>query len=280
MWQEKYKAKSGRLREEAPIPMLDQPEFQPTTRFTGLSDIYAKYRPSYPPAVIDTILNRCGLGESGLLVDVGCGTGISSRLFAERGVRVIGLEPNADMRARAVAHLAAKGVPVPEYRAGRAEATGLPDGCAYVVLAAQAFHWFAADAALREFHRTLKPGGWVALLWNERDETEPFTAAYGAVIRTLPDTAAVEGPRHNAGDPLLAHPLFERGERLAFTNEQRLDEDGFLGRSFSASYAPRDPATSERFAQALRALFASWQKDGFVTVRYETSLYLAQRRDA
>jgi SAM-dependent methyltransferase len=260
--------------------MLDQPEFQPTTRFTGLSDIYAKYRPSYPPAVIDTILNRCGLGCEELLVDVGCGTGISSRLFADRGVRVIGLEPNADMRARAAAHPAAEGVPVPEYRDGRAEATGLPDGCADVVLSAQAFHWFAADTALREFHRILKPGGWVALLWNERDETEPFTAAYGAVIRTLPDTAAVEGPRHNAGDPLLAHALFENGERLAFTNEQRLDEDGLLGRSFSASYAPRDPATAERFAQALRDLFAAQQKGGFVTVRYETSLYLAQRRDA
>jgi SAM-dependent methyltransferase len=260
--------------------MLDQPEFHPTTRFTGMSEIYAKYRPSYPPAVIDTILNRCGLGRGGPCIDVGCGTGISSRLFAERGVRVIGLEPNAEMRSRAVAHATAAGAPVPEYRDGRAEATGLSDGCADVVLAAQAFHWFAADAALREFHRILKPGGWVALLWNERDETEPFTAAYGAVIRTLADTAAVEGPRHNAGDPLLAHPLFERGERLAFANEQRLDEDGLLGRSFSASYAPRDPATAERFARALRELFASHQAGGFVTVRYETSLYLAQRRPA
>ncbi len=260
--------------------MLDKPEFQPTSRFSGVADIYAKYRPSYPSAVIDTVMLRCGLGREGLLIDVGCGTGISSRLFAERGVRVIGLEPNADMRGKATAKPVAVGVLSPDYRDGRAEATGLPDGCADVVLAAQAFHWFAADAALREFHRILKPGGWVALLWNERDETEPFTAAYGAVYRTLPDTAAVEGPRHNAGDPLLTHPLFERGERLAFTNEQRLDEKGFLGRSFSASYAPRDPALAETFAQALRDLFAAHEEGGFVTVRYETSLYLAQRRDA
>jgi SAM-dependent methyltransferase len=210
-----------------------------------------------------------------LLVDVGCGTGISSRLLAERGVPVVGVEPNADMRRRAEAQPSPAGAQL-RYCEGRAEHTGLSDGAADVVLSAQAFHWFDPDAALREFHRILKPRGWVALLWNERDEADPFTAAYGAVIRTLPATANVEGPRTGAGAPLLTHPLFRDAERLDFANEQELDEEGLLGRSFSASYAPQEPASAAAFATALREVFACFQKGGTVMLRYVTSLYMAR----
>jgi SAM-dependent methyltransferase len=249
----------------------------PTGRFSGLADVYARCRPTYPAAAIDLIVSRCGLGPQSLLVDVGCGTGISSRLCAERGVPVVGIEPNAEMRRKAESQTPPTSGPVPAYREGRGEATGLPDSVADVVLAAQAFHWFDADAALREFHRILKPDGWAALMWNERDETDPFTAAYGNVIRTAPDAAAVEGPRGRAGEVLLTHPLYREAERLTFANEQPLDEDGLLGRSFSASYAPREPAAVEAFAAALRQVFSRFQREDKVLMRYVTSLYLARR---
>jgi SAM-dependent methyltransferase len=249
----------------------------PTDRFTGLADVYARCRPTYPAAAVDLIVARCGLGAGSLLVDVGCGTGISSRLFAERGVPVVGIEPNGDMRRQAAAQPLPPGAPPGRYCEGRAEATGLPAGVADVVLAAQAFHWFDADAALREFHRILKPSGWVALLWNERDESDPFTAAHGAVIRTVPGAAAVEGPRTQAGEVLWAHPLFQDVERLEFANEQALDEEGLLGRTFSASYIPREPAVVEALTAALREVFRRYQAGGRVVVRYETSLYLARR---
>jgi SAM-dependent methyltransferase len=251
---------------------------QPTTRFTGLADLYARCRPDYPVAALDAIVTRCGLGGATLLVDVGCGTGISSRQFAARGIPVLGIEPNDEMRTRAEA-VAVPGGVSPRYRKGSAEATGLPDGCARAVLAAQAFHWFDADAALREFARILQPDGWVALLWNERDESDTFTAEYGAVIRTAPDAAAIEQPRLRAGEPLLHHPLFCDGERLDFRHEQELDEDGALGRAFSASYAPREPAAAEAFATALRRVFAAHQRGRKVRLVYQTSLYLARKRD-
>jgi SAM-dependent methyltransferase len=257
--------------------MADLSHSNPTGRFTGLADVYARCRPTYPAAAIDQIVSRCGLGAQSLLIDVGSGTGISSRLFAERGVPVIGLEPNADMRRTAEAQAVPPGAPVPKYSEGRAEATGLADASADVVLSAQAFHWFDADAALREFHRILKPGGWVALLWNERDESDAFTAAYGAVVRSTPGAASVEGPRAQAGKALLTHPLFEEAAQIDFANEQIVDEDGLLGRSFSASYAPREPAAVEAFAAALRDVFGHYQKDGRAVVRYVTSLYLARR---
>jgi SAM-dependent methyltransferase len=258
--------------------MSEPTRFNPTGRFTGLAEVYARCRPDYPAPALDSIMERCGLGPTSLLVDVGCGTGISSRLFARHAVRVIGIEPNAEMRAKAESEVLPAAVPAPVYRAGRAEATGLPEAAADVVLAAQAFHWFDAQAALREFHRILKPGGWAVLLWNERDPADPFTKAYGAVVRSVPDAAAVEEPRGRAGEVLLHSPLFEAAERVVFPHEQSLDEDGLLGRAFSASYAPRDGTAAEAFAAALRAVFEWFQHEGRVVLHYETAVYLARRR--
>jgi SAM-dependent methyltransferase len=250
----------------------------PTGRFTGLAGLYAKYRPSYPDAALDLIVSRGRLGPASLLVDLGSGTGISARLFALRGIPVVGIEPNAEMRARADAEPLPADAPRPRYCEGRAEATGLADGVADVVLAAQAFHWFKPGPTLAEFQRILKGDGWVALLGNERDESDPFTAAYGAVMRTSPEAAKVELPRARAGDPLLVSDRFQDAERLTFVNEQPLDEEGLLGRTMSASYVVREGEAGRAFAQAVRDVFARFQQGGRVVLRYQTSLYLARRR--
>jgi SAM-dependent methyltransferase len=190
---------------------------------------------------------------------------------------VLGIEPNAEMREQAAA-VAAPETPGPVYLPGRAEATGLADGAVDAVVAAQAFHWFEPDAALREFRRILKPGGCVALMWNERDESDPLTAAYGAAVRASQEAVAYEELRDQAGEPLLHHPLYEEGARTLLGHGQELDEEGLLGRAFSASYAPR-PGTAEglAFAAALRDIFARWQSAGRVRIRYTTSVYTARR---
>jgi SAM-dependent methyltransferase len=256
---------------------MDLSRLNPTGRFSGLADVYSRCRPDYPGAALDAIISFAGLTATSLLVDVGAGTGISARLFAQRGIPVLGIEPNADMRARAEAEQVPPGCPQPQYRDGRAEATGLPGATATAVLAAQAFHWFDAQAAFREFHRILAPGGAVALMWNERDEADPFTAAIGAVMRTEPNAAALESSRGVAGVPLLSCPLFHDAERRTFGHEQALDEDGVLGRALSASYVPKEPAAVEVFVNSLRAIFARFEKNGQALLRYATTLFLARR---
>jgi SAM-dependent methyltransferase len=198
-------------------------------------------------------------------------------MFAERGIQVVGIEPNADMRAQAEAAALADGLPRPRYLNGQAEATGLADGQADAVLAAQAFHWFHADAALHEFHRMLRPSGWVMLMWNERDERDAFTAAYGDVIRTAPQTNLIEGNRGTAGEVLLRCPFFGDARRVCFANEQSVDEDGMIERALSASYAPREPEAQGRFTAALREVFRTFQDRGRVVLRYETSIFAASK---
>ena len=127
----------------------------PLGYFTGLADLYSAFRPGYPAAAMAWM--AAGLPRPLRTADVGCGTGISSRLLAAQGVSVIGVEPNADMLDEA-----RRRTP-PEfdidYRAGDAEHLPLEDSSVHLVLCAQAFHWFDAEAALREFHRVVAPGG-------------------------------------------------------------------------------------------------------------------------
>jgi SAM-dependent methyltransferase len=252
----------------------------PTGRFSGLADLYARCRPDYPAQAVRHVLSRCGLWPGSLTVDVGSGTGIASRLFARQGLRVVGIEPNAEMRAQAESVPWDGPGPAPAYRAGRAESTGLPAGSAAAVLSAQAFHWFEPENALAEFHRILKPGGWAALLWNERDESDPFTAEYGAVIRSFPGAEVMEGQRRHSGGSPLGGPFFVDCRRDVFPHEQPLTEEEMIGRALSASYAPREPEEVARVTAALRQVFARHQHGGQVRLRYETAVHTARRADS
>lgn len=248
--------------------------WDPTGRFSGLAEVYSRHRPSYPAPAIDFILAHCGLKPGSPVADVGCGTGISARQLAECGLRVIGIEPNADMRQEAQSVAG----PSVEYRDGKAEATGLADASVQLVLAAQAFHWFQPEPTLREFQRILQPGGWVVLMWNERDESDPFTRAYGDLVRTCKDAKAVESHRPRTGDVLLHSDRFEAGQQVHFTHEQIVDAAGLLGRALSMSYAPRGAEEVARFAAALGQVFDRYQVDGQVVLRYQTSLTLGRKR--
>src|SRR5262249_3448715 len=105
-------------------------------RFSATADAYHRYRPDYPQALLDWLVAETGVASGARVADIGCGTGISSRFLAARGFRVVGVDANADMLARAVE--AGGG---PRYVVGEAVATGLPDRSVDLVTAAQSFHW-------------------------------------------------------------------------------------------------------------------------------------------
>jgi ubiquinone/menaquinone biosynthesis C-methylase UbiE len=246
----------------------------PTARFGELAESYRRFRPDYPARALDWIVAYAQLEPGSVIIDLGAGTGIASRAFAARGFRVIGIEPNDEMRSQALCQAGEAAI---EYRGGTAEATGLSGEIADLVLAAQAFHWFVPELALEEAHRVMKYRGCIALLWNERDDRYPFTAAYGNVIRSFPDAKGVESDRQKAGQRLLASTRFRDTRRDEFEHSQVVDLEELIGRTFSASYAPRDPVLAEMAGTDLRRLFAAYQQDGRVIIRYRTSVYIARR---
>ncbi len=126
----------------------------PLTRFSATVEDYRRFRPSYPKALIDWITKTAGITAPARVLDVGCGTGIVSRLFTERGFQVVGVDPNADMLAVACA----EGGGAAFIRA-RAEATGLADGTCDLAVAGQAYHWFdLASAHLPAVARMIRFG--------------------------------------------------------------------------------------------------------------------------
>jgi len=240
-------------------------------RFLGLADVYENYRPGYPPEAIAAIL--AGLPPHPAVVDIGAGTGISTRALQAAGARAIAIDPNDEMRAVAVARGS-------DARPGTATATGLDDGCCDAVACFQAFHWFATDAAMLEFRRILRPGGRIALVWNERDTNDPFTAEYSRLERHYCDSegrAAIDFPDEIAL-ALLAKHGFTGVRKRTFPNVQRTDVDGVIGRMRSTSYAPKSPDTLEALFAALRSAHARFcDGAGYVTFHYLTDVTLAEK---
>jgi SAM-dependent methyltransferase len=129
------------------------------SRFLGFADSYDALRP-WPPPELPGLLRRWSGVDAPAVVDLGAGSGHSTVLWAGHAARVTAVEPGPDMRAALAARVAA--LPDPALVTvvdGTAEATGLPDGCADIVTASQAMHWFDPDRALPEVARLLKPGG-------------------------------------------------------------------------------------------------------------------------
>lgn len=70
----------------------------PTQRFSSRVDNYVKYRPGYPPAVLDLLATKCGMNPQSTVADIGSGTGILTAALLTTGARILGVEPNREMR--------------------------------------------------------------------------------------------------------------------------------------------------------------------------------------
>lgn len=216
------------------------------------------------------------LTEESVIADVGSGTGISAFMFLENGNTVYGVEPNANMRAAAERYLHRF---LDRFHSvdGTAEATTLPDRSVDIVIAAQAFHWFRPEETRSEFKRILKPGGWVALIWNERQlNTTPFLVDYEQLLLKYA-TDYTQVRHENVNDAALLDFFGTRFERASFPNAQVLDFDGLRGRAASSSYMPSEG--DERFAEMeedLRGLFAKHAESGRITVFYDTKVFYAK----
>lgn len=240
----------------------------PRQRFTETVDDYARYRPSYPEALVDWVLERTRLGPGARVLDLGCGTGISSRLFASRGLEVIGVDPNPAMLKRA--EQAGGG---PRYVRGEALATGLAAHSVDLVIIAQAFHWFYGEPVLAELGRVLAPGGACAPFWNVRDDRDPAMAEYEALLQTLEAYRAVDR-FDDVLDWIDARSDLAPIERAEFPHHQQLDREAFFGRVFSSSYVVHGVSDRAAFERRLDDFFARHAVEGALAFRYRTKARL------
>lgn len=236
----------------------------PYTAFAEVAGAYERGRPGYPEEAVRWL---AGDGPADV-VDLGAGTGKLTRALVALGHRVTAIEPLDEMRAQLQ-----QGVPGVRALQGRAEAMPLPGESADVVASAQAFHWFDHDDALPEIARVLRPGGHIALVWNSRDDRDPWVARLSAIIGN-------ESIQESDVVPILdASGLFGAVDTALFAFEQVLDRDGLLALALSRSYlAKLPPPEREPVLEAVGALYDDTADGDGVRLAYVTECFRAERR--
>lgn len=208
--------------------------------FASVADAYDRARPSYPLEAVVWLTGR----TPSTVVELGAGTGKLTDRLVELRHDVLATDPLEEM----LGHLRLRH---PDVRTATAFAHAVPVATRSVdtVVAAQAFHWFDADAALKEAARMLKPEGRIALAWNQRDERIPWVRRLGGIIGDQPEI----------GDPvalLVSSQLFGYVEEAAFRFWQPLRRDQLRELVCSRSYvALLDPPARERMLRRVDQLF-------------------------
>lgn len=245
-------------------------QLQPTERFSERVGNYARFRPSYPEEVITFIQQTTSLPNESVIADIGSGTGIFSKLLLGHAYQVYGVEPNEGMRTEAEKNLAE----YPHFTSvnSKAEQTTLPDKSIDLITVAQAFHWMEPVETKKEFRRILKPNGHMALLWNIRLTTIDFLRAFEELkIEFGTDYQATRMVKEKGiTDFFLPGSFIQK----SFYHSQALDYAGLKGQLLSTSYAPLQGTPYEKMIVALEKLFNQYHENGFVTIEYETKLYI------
>lgn len=244
-------------------------------RFSNRVANYVKYRPGYPPEILELFKTEMGLTKDSVLADIGSGTGLSARPFLENGNRVYGVEPNEAMREAAAEYL--KSFPGFVSHDGTAEDTNLEDNSLDFVTASQAFHWFDPAKTRAEFTRILKPGGYIVLIWNERQlDTNDFLRGYEKLLLKFANDYG--NVRHENIDEAKLKQFFDSGyQKATFQNEQVFDFAGLRGRLLSSSYMPaEDSASFPALEKELKELFTKHSENDRIKILYDTNIYYKQ----
>lgn len=251
--------------------------------FSGLAQDYSQSRPDYSPSVLSALLGLLDRPAHEVdFVDVGAGTGIWTRMVHERGTRsTTAVEPNEDMRKFGT--LDTEGTTI-RWIAGGAEQTGLNDASCDWLSMASSFHWADFDAATREFHRVLRPGGRFTALWNPRlIEVNPLLVEIEAHLATLNSnikrvSSGRSGITATLTDQLWASPYFEDVVYLEGRHVIRMLPDRYLGawRSVNDLRVQLGPEKFDSFLEFVERRVRGLE---FIEATYWTRAWSARRKD-
>lgn len=209
-------------------------------RFTGFAADYDTFRPSPPALLAELLTTLIRMPRPGLVVDLGCGTGLSTRYWADKADRVVGVDPTESMRVRAEA------VPLPNlgYRAGFSHDTGLAAGCADIVTCSQALHWMDPLPTFHEARRVLRPGGVFAAYDYDWPPVTGSWEADAAFATCQAQSRALER-EHGVSSTVRT---WDKESHLA-----RMRESGVFRHTREVLVHHREPGTAERLVGALRS---------------------------
>lgn len=246
-----------------------------TERFSDRVENYVRYRPGYPPEVLECLRRECGLRPEHVIADIASGTGIFTRLLLENGNRVFAVEPNAAMRSASEA--LRESFPNLTFVVGTAEQTTLPSASVDFVTAAQAAHWFQVRPSRTEFQRILKPDGWCVFVWNERRTAgNKFLEDYEHLLHTY--CPEYKEKRHGR-TAVIAQEFFSgrQYQERVFEYSQQFDLPGLTGRLLSSSYCPlEDHQNYAPMMQELDSIFRAYAQENQIQIDYDTRVFFAQ----
>jgi SAM-dependent methyltransferase len=194
--------------------------------FGARAAAYAEHRPDYPAEAIRWILEPLGAGPHQVL-DLAAGTGKLTGVLLAEGHHVTAVEPDEAMLSELVRHHgAARALP------GTAERIPLPDGTVDAVVVGQAFHWFDPARAMPEIARVLRPGGVLAALWNDYDNSVPWVDEF---VRTTHSSVSAQDDLDF--DPVSEHELFTDPVARVFRHAHRRSAESLVAMVNTHSHA-------------------------------------------
>lgn len=242
-----------------------------TKRFSDRVEDYIKYRPNYPEKIVKILKEKINADKNITIADIGSGTGISSALFLKNNYRVIGVEPNKEMREAAGQLLS--GFEKFKSVNGSAEKTNLPDKSIDVIFSGQAFHWFDKEKSKIEFARILKANGNIVLVWNSRSTKSAFQNEYEKLLfDNIEEYRSVN--HRNIKDEEIADFFSPKNmNKTSLDNNQILDLEGLKGRLLSSSYCPKSGTLHDLLMRRIEDIFEKYQVNNSIEFEYETEIY-------
>lgn len=222
--------------------------------FSDVSTGYAAFRPSYPAALFDALVDIAP--SCALAWDCGAGTGQATVQLAQRFAAVVGTDASAKQIEQAVPH------PRVTYRVAPAHDSGLSDASVGLITVAQALHWFDVDAFHEEAKRVLMPHGIIAE-WSYALLQIPSATAVEALVNGLdqevgawwpPERKHVDDGYQSLDFPFAPVDIGALVMEADWTAEQLL---GYLG-TWSAVARRRADKGDDPLAQLANDLPLAW----------------------
>lgn len=215
--------------------------------FRGTASYYARYRPGYPPELLDELAAAAGLDGTGRLLDLGCGPGTIAIPLASRVEEVIAVDNDVEMLEE-LARAAPANVIAVE---AAAEDVDGRFGTFRLVTIGRAIHWFDGSRVLRQL-RSITPA--VALLGDSLDDSEAMSALLEVARELLGERPPMRAPGIRYEQALAASPFSDVTE-LRVVAERTWTIDELIGFAYSTSFASPERVGDRRdeFEAALRA---------------------------